>query len=178
MTAGCIASLCRVQTSGSFLECISCSLWQAGLLSPLLSAAPAHLGDTVDALCEPASQGWECVSGAEGRASLTPSEVVGSSSGKCLDWELGWLLPVPHQNSVGQDAQVMASAQQVGFEGRARKCFSKQREIVCRAAELMEKQKSVDIRAYRNKECAEEGFLGPYLRFGCILPENRMRGHW
>lgn len=125
MTAGCIASLCHVQTADSSLECIiSCSLREAGLLSHLLSAAPAHLGDTLVVLCEPASQGWECVPGAEGRASSpTPSEVVGSSDGKCLDW----LLPVPHGNNVGRAAQVVASVQQVGFEGRARKCCSKQR---------------------------------------------------
>lgn len=63
--------------------------------------------------------------------------------------------------------------QQVGFEGRARKCFSKQIEVVCRAAELMEKQKSVDIRAYKNKEHAKEGFLGAYLRFGSTMPEKQ-----
>jgi len=39
--------------------------------------------------------------------------------------------------------------------------------------ELMEKQKSIDIRAHQNKECAEERFLGACLRFGCTLPEKQ-----
>lgn len=43
---------------------------------------------------------------------------------------------------------VVASAQQAGFEGIARKCLSKQRGMVFRSAEQMKEQKSTDMRTY------------------------------